>query len=122
MKMRTATIQIRKDDDAVLQEAGKGFVDAWNSGVSKADVFTFGSPALLFSVLSPKRWELIEKLQALGPSSLRGLARELGRDVKRVHEDTAVMLDWGFVERDEHGRLVVPYEIIHADFDLRAAA
>lgn len=122
MKVRAATIQIRKDDDAVLREAGKGFVDAWKSGASKTDVFTFGSPALLFSVLTPKRWELIERLQAIGPSSLRGLARELGRDVKRVHEDAAAMLDWGFVERDEQGRLVVPYEIIHADFDLRAAA
>lgn len=120
--MRTATIQIRKDDDAVLQEAGKGFVDAWNRGASEADVFTFGSPALLFSVLSPKRWELIEKLQALGTSSLRGLARELGRDVKRVHEDAAVMLEWGFVERNHEGRLFVPYQVIHADFDLRAAA
>lgn len=120
--MRNATIQIRKDDDAVIREAGKSFVKAWKDGQSETDMFTFASPALLFSVLTPKRWELIERLQALGPSSLRGLARELGRDVKRVHEDAAVMLKWGFVERDENGRLLVPYQVIHADFDLRAAA
>ena len=85
--MRSATIQIRKDDDAVIREAGKSFVKAWKDGQSETDMFTFASPALLFRVLTPKRWELIERLQALGPSSLRGLARELGRDVKRVHED-----------------------------------
>jgi predicted transcriptional regulator len=65
---------------------------------------------------------LIERLQALGASSLRGLARDLGRDVKRVHEDVAMLLDWGLVERTDDRKLVVPYGVIHADFDLRAAA
>ena len=120
--MRVATIQIRKGDEAILREAGAAFVDAWRTGASKSDVFTFSSPAQLFSVLSPRRWTLIERLQALGAISLRGLARELGRDVKRVHEDVAILLDWGLIERTEDRRLVVPYGVIHADFDLSAAA
>jgi predicted transcriptional regulator len=120
--VRIATIQIRKDDDAVLREAGVGFVDAWRTGQSKSDLFTFASPAQLFSVLTPKRWALIERLQAIGPASLRGLARELGRDVKRVHEDVAILLGWGLVERTDDRKIIVPYGIIHADFDLSAAA
>jgi predicted transcriptional regulator len=120
--VRTATIQIRKDDDAILREAGAAFADVWNGGKPAADLFTFSSPAQLFSVLSPKRWALIERLQSIGPVSLRGLARDLGRDVKRVHEDVATLLEWGFVERGDDRRLVVPYAVIHADFDLRAAA
>lgn len=120
--MRTAKIQIRRDDDAVLREAGQAFIQTWNTGSSDADVFTFASPAQLFSVLTPKRWEMIERLQALGPSSLRGLARALGRDVKRVHEDAAALLDWGLMERTSDRKLVVPFTLIHADFDLGAAA
>jgi len=120
--MRIATIQIRKDDAAVLREAGEAFIEAWRTGKSNGDVFTFSSPAQLFSVLSPRRWDLIERLQAVGPISLRGLARELGRDVKRVHEDVAVLLDWGLVERTDERKLIVPYGVIHADFDLSAAA
>jgi len=120
--MRTATIQIRKDDESVLREAGAAFTHAWRAGKSPTDLFTFSSPVQLFSVLTPKRWALIERLQAMGASSLRGLARELGRDVKRVHEDVAVLLDWGLVECTEDRKLVVPYDVIHADFDLRAAA
>jgi predicted transcriptional regulator len=120
--MRVATIKIKKDDASVLQDAGAAFVDAWRTGKSESDVFTFSSPAQLFSVLSPKRWELIERLQGLGAISLRGLARELGRDVKRVHEDAAVLLAWGLIERTDDRKLVVPYSVIHADFDLRAAA
>ena len=120
--MRVATIQIRKGDASVLREAGAAFADAWRTGKSGSDLFTFSSPAQLFSVLTPKRWDLIERLQALGPSSLRGLARELGRDVKRVHEDAAVLLKWGLVERTDDRKLVVPYGVIHAEFDLSAAA
>ena len=120
--MRVATIQIRKDDDVLLRDAGAAFVDAWRKGNSESDLFTFSSPAQLFSVLTPKRWALIERLQALGESSLRGLARDLGRDVKRVHEDAAVLLDWGLIERTDDRKLILPYGVIHADFDLRAAA
>ena len=85
-------------------------------------VFTFSSPAQLFSVITPKRWELIEHLQKIGPSSIRGLARSVERDVKRVHEDVSALSDWGIFEQTEDGKVHVPYEVIHANFDLRAAA
>ena len=61
-----------------------------------------------------------EHLQGLGAVSLRGLARALGRDVKRVHEDVRILLDWGLVEWTPVRKLVVPYDVIHADFVLRA--
>lgn len=97
---------------------GVGAID----GKSDTDTFEFESPRALFTVLTPKRRDLIERLQALGEVSLRGLARTLGRDVKRVHEDAAVLLDWGLIERTASGKLHVPYEKIHAAFDLLAAA
>ncbi len=120
--MKTAIIRIRKDTDAALAELGERFVRAWKTGQSDGDVFQFESPGALFRVLSPKRWELIERLQALGPCSVRGLARALGRDVRRVHGDIIVLRDVGLVERDEDDKLLVPYDVIHADFDLRAVA
>jgi predicted transcriptional regulator len=120
--MRTATIQIRKDSEATLKELGASFVRAWKTGKSESDVFQFESPKSLFSTLTPKRWELVEKLQAIGPSSLRGLARALDRDVKRVHDDVSALLNYGLVERKVDRKLWVPYGVIHIDFDLRAAA
>jgi predicted transcriptional regulator len=65
---------------------------------------------------------LIEKLQHLGPSTIRGLARSLGRDSKRVHDNVTAMLDWGKIERDIEGLVHVPFSIIHAEFDLKAVA
>ena len=124
--MRRAVIAIKRNQDirTVLAASAENFVKAWRSGEATDPIatFTFASPAQLFSVISPKRWELIETLQRLGPSSVRGLARALGRDVKRVHEDVGGLLEWGIVERTEAGKVCVPYDVIHADFDLRAVA
>jgi predicted transcriptional regulator len=124
MKRAVIMIDIRIDADATLDAMGGRFVEVWRSGKSSDPLatFVFSSPAQLFSVISPKRCELIERLQAAGPLGIRGLARVLERDVKRVHEDVTTLLEWGIVERDDHRKVFVPYDVIHADFDLRAVA
>lgn len=122
--MKRARIQIRHDAEAVLAESLARAAEAARTGVPSDPVatFTFSSPAQLFSVISPKRWELIEHLQKIGPSGIRPLARSLGRDVKRVHEDVVALIDWGIIERTDDGQVEVPFDVIHADFDLRAVA
>ena len=119
--MTKAVLRIRRDVDNALTDMGKRFTLAWKSGRSSAHVFTFETPAALFRVLTPKRWELLERLQRLGPSSLRGLARSLERDVKRVHEDVAALIEIGLVEKTERVQIHVPFTVIEADFELRAA-
>lgn len=122
--MKQAIIEIRADSAAVMKEFGADLVKAWETGTPSNPLatFTFSSSAQLFSVFTPKRWELIERLQKIGPSSVRGLARALGRDVRRVHDDAMVMIEWGIVQRNEAGKVFVPFDVIHIDFDLRAAA
>jgi hypothetical protein len=51
-----------------------------------------------------------------------GLARELDRDVKQVHEDVSMLIKHGLVVRTADRKICVPYDVIHADFDLRAVA
>lgn len=114
--MSTATIQIRKDARAALREsAGRVAAAVQGAGESGGATFTFSSAEQLFRALSPKRWALLEGLQALGPSSLRGLARSLGRDVKRVHDDVAALIDLGLIERDDAGQIRVPFDTIRVD-------
>jgi predicted transcriptional regulator len=120
--MKKVTIRISRNVDAALNAMGERFVKAWKTGKAAGDSLQFESPAALFRVLSPKRWELVERLQSLGPMSVRGLARALERDVKRVHEDVRTLMQVGLIERTEEGAFHVPYEVIHADFDLRAVA
>ena len=120
--MKTATIRIRRHTATALAEMGERFIRAWHEGKSDADTFDLDSPKALSPAPTPKRRELIERLQALGEVSLRALARSLERDVKRVHEDAAVLLEWGLIERTPQGKLHVPYDKIHTEFDLLAAA
>ncbi|MGX5721836.1 HVO_A0114 family putative DNA-binding protein [Shinella zoogloeoides] len=122
--MKRAHIQIRSDSEVLLAENLARAAEAARTGIPSDPVatFTFSSPAQLFSVISPKRWELIEQLQKIGPSSIRALARSLDRDVKRVHEDVVALADWGIVDRTDDGKVEVPFDVIHADFDLRAVA
>lgn len=75
----------------------------------------------LLGVLTPKRWALLRGLAALGPSSIRRVAKELGRDYKAVHTDVAALTTAGLIERDPEGRVVVPWDRIRAEVDLRAA-
>jgi predicted transcriptional regulator len=90
------------------------------TGEYQGEFLTFSTPTQLFSILPPKRWKLITTLQALGPLSLRGLARAVGRDVKRVHGDMAVLLSEGLVERNEEDKLYVPFDVIHFRAELIA--
>jgi predicted transcriptional regulator len=99
-------------DDAFAQA-----LDAVRNGYN-GEYITFSTPDQLFAALPPKRWVLIEKLQQLGPSSLRGLARAVGRDVKRVHEDVAALLDDGIFERDGQKKIFVPFASVRIQFDL----
>lgn len=119
--MRTATIRIRKAGDS-LEALRAGFLSAWNTGEYAGEHFDFESPAALFRVLTPKRWDLIECLQKTGPLGVRALARALGRDVKRVHDDASAMIEVGMVEKTPDGKLSVPFGEIRADFVMKSAA
>ena len=117
--MRQARIRVRSDTKQALQEMSEQFLAAWKTGDYQGEVFEFESPAALFRLLTPKRWELLETLQAEGPCGVRELARLLERDVHRVHDDLSALLAAGMVEKTEEGKLIVPFGEIRADFVLR---
>ncbi len=119
---RTATIRIEPDESAWRSRVRGRMKQAGSRRRYQGEHFSFSSPAALFKVLSPKRWELIERLQADGPLGARALARALQRDVKRVYDDCRVLLEVGLVERDAEGKLLVPFREIRAEFVLGAAA
>jgi len=116
--MRTMTILIERNERAAAARMKAGFVRAMKTGKYQGEFRSFQSPAALFRVLTPVRWTVIEQLQALGPMSLRGLARALGRDVKSVHRDASTLIAEGLIERNAEGRLLVPFVRIRAEFDM----
>jgi predicted transcriptional regulator len=83
---------------------------------------SFATPELLFDVLTKKRWELIRALTGAGPVSIREAGRRVGRDVKAVHGDVRALLNAGVLRKTEDGLIVFPFDAIHIDVMLHAAA
>ncbi len=117
---RTLEIKIL-DEKQAMQASGARFLNAWNKAEYAGEYLTFTSPGMFFEVVNARRWDLVVKLQRLGKTSIRELARQVQRDVRRVHDDIKVLIEHGIVEQDTGG-VFVPYDEIHADFTLTAEA
>ena len=91
------------------------------AGHEQGAFISFASIALLWKIITPKRWELLRAVQRAGPLAIREVARRVGRDVKSVHGDISALLKAGVIDRTENGRIEFPYDEIHVDFVLRTA-
>ena len=117
MNKRNLTITLDPDWRAALRSAGRRAKAASYQG----EHLNFESPGVFFSRLSEKRWALVHALQGQGEVAVRELARRVGRDVKRVHEDVQVLTELGLVERTADGGAVCPFDEVHIDMRLQAA-
>lgn len=116
MKGRTLTIRLQKDWKAALRQAGASVKARSYQG----EVLNFESPAAFFGQLTELRWELVRALQGQGPLAIREIARRVGRDVKRVHEDVRTLIDLGLLERVEGG-VTCPFATVRIDMELHAS-
>ncbi|MGH8521361.1 MAG: DNA-binding protein [Gammaproteobacteria bacterium] len=114
--MKTVTLDVRSVGDT-LQD----FIQAWDTGEVSGPRISFETPALLFKVLTGKRWELLKAMTGSGPITIREAARRVGRDVKAVHGDMRALLDSGILQKTDTRRIVFPFDAVHVDFMLRAA-
>ena len=113
--MRTLTVTTNPDWKSALRAAGQSAKTGLASGAYQGETLSFETPGAFFSHLTERRWQLLAELLGSGTVGVRELARRLGRDVKRVHEDAAALVDLGLIEKDERGALHCPYENIHVD-------
>lgn len=90
-------------------------------GEPQGTFISFESPALLFKVLTGKRWQLLRLMTGAGPMTIREVARSLERDVKAVHSDVHALLNAGILQKTATGRIVFPFDALHVDFTLKAA-
>ena len=112
---RTLTITTRPDWQTALRDAGTAATKGIKEGKYQGETLNFETPGAFFSRLSERRWAMLTELQGAGSVGVRELARRLGRDVKRVHEDATALVELGLIERAESGALLCPYADIHVD-------
>jgi predicted transcriptional regulator len=117
MTQRRLTITLQPDWKAAIRAAGV----AAKSGTYQGEVLNFETPAQFFGQLSEKRWDIVRAAQGKGEMSVRELARVVGRDVKRVHDDIVILAELGLLERTDSGGVTCPYSSMHIDMYMQAA-
>jgi predicted transcriptional regulator len=83
---------------------------------------TFESWDGLARVLSGKRLALLRHVRQNIAASIAELARALGRDYKRVHEDVEILAAAGLLDRTEAGGVQTAYDEIRTVISLTSAA
>lgn len=102
-----------------MRDALDRFEAAWNrrtEGRKTLFILSVADLPLLLSKLTPARWALLDRLREAGPVSIYELAKRLERDYKNVHTDVARMAEIGLIEKQDDGRVRVPWDVIRAEF------
>ncbi|ARP83680.1 hypothetical protein CAL12_24615 [Bordetella genomosp. 8] len=110
---RKLTITARHDWATALREAGAVAAEGMKRGTYQGETLNSETPSAFFSRITSNRWAMLAELQGAGNVGVRELARRLGRDVKRVHDDATALVELGLIERSETGALSCPYADIH---------
>ena len=84
----------------------------------------FADAAQLLAELPPRRLDTLRAIKAGGEVSIYAVAKGMGRNYSNVHADVQKLIEHGLVEKDESGRVFVPWEdvIVRIDASLLRAA
>ena len=113
--MKTVTLSV-----ANRQAVGQRALDAL-TGKRRGARISFASADLLWKVLTPKRWALLNAMAGGGAMTLREAARRADRDAKAVHGDVYALLTAGLLRKNADGKIEFPFDTVHVDFVLKAA-
>jgi predicted transcriptional regulator len=100
-----------------LAESGRRFVEAWRRAergeLVHEEYLSFERLEDLLATLTPKRIELVRFVRRHPNLSIAAVARELGRDYKRVHGDVRALESAGLLELGPEG-LRAPFAEVDA--------
>jgi predicted transcriptional regulator len=99
---------------AMEEEASRRFVNAWHRA-DRGEIFqerhlAFESWDALARVMTGKRMELLHYVRRHKVSSVRALAKALGRDYSNVHADVQALTAAGLLDTTDGG--------VQADYDV----
>lgn len=72
----------------------------------------------LCTCISRSPVELVEHLKTTGPVTIYALAKQLARHYRNVHKDVTALIEWMVIEKDESGKVFVPWDEIDVRWPL----
>lgn len=119
--MTTLTIRLGTAADARTRFLEAGRRALAGDEVEAAPSVNFVTYDEMHRVLAPSRLAIVKALAGQGPLSIREVARRVNRDVQAVHRDVTTLIKAGVIDRTEAG-IAFPYDRLHFDYDVSAAA
>lgn len=117
--MSVLEVKVGQPIEASLTQFGEALQSAMEGQqVSPYFGIGFRTMAQFSEVFTPKRWELVEVLKSAGPLSIYALAKRLSRHYRNVHKDVTALMEWTVIEKDEAGRVYVPWDEIDVRWPL----
>ncbi len=118
---RNIKIGIKSDDEffAEARDVAHKLDSGWRPERPFERLYFDDLPTLL-KYLTPKRFELLNTLHAIGHVSINALAKKLHRQYHNVFDDVKTLERLGLVEKDGENRYFVPWDEIDATFRLAA--
>jgi predicted transcriptional regulator len=120
--MRDIDLHVGYDPAAAKARVLDAIRRAEAGAVTEEHHVTFESWDGLARTLSGKRLELLRHLRQAPAPSVAQLARTLGRDYKRVHEDVEMLAAAGLLDRTAAGGVRARYDEIRTVISLVPAA
>lgn len=81
-------------------------------GEKQGAFISFASVELLWTVMTPRRWELLRALVGHEPQPLSVLSDWVGRDADEVRADIDALAKAGVVERAAEDRVSFPFDSV----------
>ncbi|MGH9616091.1 MAG: hypothetical protein ACRD28_05050 [Acidobacteriaceae bacterium] len=113
---REIKLHVGEDFDSLSKRVASAWHRAEHGEEVRERHVTFASWGAISSVMTEKRYELLRYVRRHPVQSVASLARDIGRDYKRVHEDVEALAEIGLIERD-HG-LKAPFDQIQATISI----
>jgi len=118
---RNFTVAV-KNVDEFFSEAGEVLRNADRGIIAEKPLerVYFNDIKTFLKYITPRRYDLLDKLHRQGPMSIRGLAKLLQRHYKNVYDDVKLLEQIGLIEKSEAGLYCVPWDEVTATFRLAA--
>ena len=99
---RDIKVGIKSDDEffAEARDIARKLDTGWRPELPIERLYFDDLPTLL-KYLTPKRFELLNSLHAMGHVSINALAKKLHRQYRNVFDDVKILERLGLVEKDE---------------------
>ncbi len=119
-KRRIITVTIRTTKSVVKEVLASCRQMQKGLPVESQTELAFNDAATMLSILTAKRLELLTFLRSFGPSTIKELSRQLGRNYSNIHGDVQLLLRLGLLDKTDDELIYVPFDELNICLPLAA--